>query len=99
MPLQIDSSKVHGEPGTGYEPPAGKGPFECGNCEYFRPGESSCGQETMRKVSKQPRLGDGRVKVDAHGCCEYVERKGSQAREAFKSAHQEREGARQVNAG
>jgi hypothetical protein len=92
--LTIDSSKVKGEPGTGYEPPAGKGPFECGNCHYFRPGNSSCGQETMRKVSKQPRVDGGRVQVEAQGCCEYVERKGSGKRDAFREAAAAREGKR-----
>ena len=92
MRLTIDSSRVKGEPGTGYEPPAGKGPFECGNCEYFRAADSSCGQATMMKVSKLVRIdgsygGGGRVKVDEHGCCEYVDRKASEKRAAFQQAH------------
>lgn len=87
MKLEIDSSKVKGEPGTGYEPPDGKGPFECANCAYFRSADSGCGQATMKSVSKLPRLDDGRVKVEAQGCCEYVERKGSAKRKAFQDAH------------
>lgn len=86
--IAIDATKVKGEPGTGYEPGAGKGPFECGNCRFFRQG--SCGQPTMMKVSRQPRGEDGRVEVDEHGCCEYVNRKGSPQREAFKSAYEAR---------
>lgn len=86
--IAIDATKVKGEPGTGYEPPAGKGPFECGNCRYFD-GES-CRQATMMKVSKLPRAAGGRVKVDAEGCCEYVDRKGSQKQEAFRQARAER---------
>lgn len=82
--LTIDSSKVHGEPGTGYEGPQ-KGPFECGNCEYFRKADSSCGQETMMKVSKLARTKDGRVKVDEHGCCEYVERVGKKLRKVARN--------------
>ena len=70
----IDESAVKGEPGTGYEDPNGKGPFQCGNCEYFR--DNSCGQKTMMKVSKRPRTPEGRVKVKAEGCCEYVDRIG-----------------------
>lgn len=70
----IDASQVHGEKFTGYEAPGGKGPFECGNCEYFKAG--TCGNKVMMARSSQPRAADGRVKVDAHGCCEYVERVG-----------------------
>ena len=70
---QIDISAVKGEPGTGYENAAGKGPFACHNCEYFRPIDSSCGQKDMLQKSKQPRVG-GRVKVEALGCCEFVAR-------------------------
>lgn len=70
--IQIDSSQVHGEIGTGYEGADGKGPFACHNCTYFRNG--SCGQSTMMEVSKQPRTENGRVVVDSLGCCEYVER-------------------------
>lgn len=90
--IQIDSSKVKGEPGTGYEAPDGRGPFQCSNCNYFRGG--SCGQATMMERSKQPRVDGGRVKVDPAGCCEYVERKGSAKGDAFKQAHQAR-GAKQ----
>lgn len=89
--MTIDAPKVKGEPGTGYEPPAGKGPFECANCRYFD--GSSCGQATMMKVSKLPRNAAGRVEVDAHGCCEYVDRKGSAPREAFKAASDLQESA------
>jgi len=74
MMLQIDSSQVKGEPGTGYEGPDG-GPFECANCEYFDPKGSSCGQQTMMQVSQLPRLADGRVRTEPKGCCEYVDRK------------------------
>lgn len=78
--VAIDSTKVKGEPGTGYEPPNGKGPFKCGNCHYFKDG--SCGQETMMQLSKQPRTDGNRVQVDPEGCCEYVERVG-QSRNKF----------------
>lgn len=72
---QIDISEVKGEPGTGYEDGAGKGPFACNNCEYFRSVDNSCGQKDMITKSKQSRV-DGRVKVDPLGCCEYVDRLG-----------------------
>lgn len=91
--IAIDSSKVKGEPGTGYEPPAGKGPFNCGNCGYFNASDSSCGQKTMMERSKQPRTGAGRVQVDPEGCCEYVERKGSAQKDAFKAATDARQGS------
>jgi hypothetical protein len=70
--VEINSASVKGEPGTGFEKRAGKGPFECGNCEYFKEG---CTQKDMKKLSKQPRLPNGNVDVDADDCCEYVERK------------------------
>lgn len=69
--IQIDSSQVKGEPGTGYEGPEG-GIFACANCEYFRDG--TCGQETMMQRSKLPKAENGRVQVDPLGCCEYLER-------------------------
>jgi len=72
--LQINSAAVKGEPGTGYEPPGGKGEFECQNCEYFK--DNSCGQPDMMKNSRQPRAANGRVQVDPEGCCEYVSRVG-----------------------
>lgn len=83
--IAIDSAKVKGEPGTGYEAPEGRGPFNCGNCRYFRASDSTCGQATMIKVSALPKI-DGRKKVDAEGCCEYVVRIGSAKWEAFKAA-------------
>lgn len=81
--IPIDSSKVHGEEGTGYENPSNKGPFKCGNCKYFNNKNSSCGQSTMVKISKQPKLGN-RVKVDANGCCEYIERLNNKNKNAIK---------------
>lgn len=96
--MEIDQSAVKGEPGTGYEGPD-KGPFACHNCEYFRMTNSSCGQELMVARSMQPPAGNGRVKVDSHGCCEYVERvggrKGNDTYRNFKQAHDER--AERVN--
>jgi len=71
---RLDYSSIKGAVGTGYEPAGGKGPFSCGNCEYFK--HESCGQKDMMRKSKQPRTSDGRIKVDVHGCCEYVERVG-----------------------
>lgn len=72
----INSRSVKGEPGTGYEDPGDMGEFECENCEYFRDTDDSCGQKDMRRVSKRPRTRDGRVKVDPHGCCDYLHRTG-----------------------
>jgi hypothetical protein len=73
--VTINVAAIHGEPGTGYEN-GDLGEFECANCEYFDEKQSACGQKDMMKNSKQPRLKDGRVKVDPEGCCEYVERVG-----------------------
>lgn len=71
----VKQSQVRGEPGTGYE--NGKlGEFECENCSWFSSSDSSCGQATMVRISKQPRLPSGRVKVDPEGCCSYVHRIG-----------------------
>ena len=76
--IQIDPFSVRGEEGTGYEKPADLGEFECGNCRYFDARAGACNQATMKALSKQPRLADGRVAVDAEGCCEYVDRMGKQ---------------------
>lgn len=73
----INIEAIKGEPGTGFEKRGGKGPFECGNCEYFKSG-NSCHQKDMMKLSKQPRHKDGSVVVDAPDCCEYVERVGEE---------------------
>jgi len=74
--VQINQSAIKGEKGTGYEDPAGKGEFECENCSYYRAKDSSCGQKDMMEKSKRLKTPEGRVKVDAEGCCEYVERVG-----------------------
>ena len=70
----INEAAIKGEPGTGFEKLGTKGPFKCGNCKYFH--NSSCGQEDMIKLSKEPRTKDGRVVVAAGDCCEYIERTG-----------------------
>jgi hypothetical protein len=75
--IQINSAAVKGEPGTGFEKRGSKGPFECGNCHYFKNGDS-CHEETMMKKSKEPRHPDGSVVVAADDCCEYVERVGKE---------------------
>lgn len=72
--LEIDSAHVKGEPGTGFEKAGDLGEFECGNCRFFD--GKSCGQIDMMQRSKQPRLPNGRVKVDEEDCCEYVDRVG-----------------------
>jgi len=73
---EINQSAIKGEPGTGYENEDGKGEFSCRNCEYYKSSSSSCGQEDMMKLSKRPHLPNGRVAVEAMGCCEYVDRIG-----------------------
>ena len=76
----INVKDLKGEEGTGFEKRANKGPFECGNCEYFARGSGifpgACNQKDMMKLSKQPRWPDGTVLVDASDCCEYIERIG-----------------------
>jgi hypothetical protein len=76
MADEVNQSAIQGEPGTGYENEEGKGEFTCRNCEYFQADTSSCGQKDMMKKSKRPRLSNGRVQVEAMGCCEYVDRMG-----------------------
>lgn len=68
----IDEAGIKGEKGTGFEKRGRLGPFECGNCKYFY--NRSCGEKNMMKYSHQPRLPDGRIKVQAVDCCEYIER-------------------------
>lgn len=70
----INVRAIIGEKDTGFEKRGSKGPFECGNCRYFK--EKSCHQDDMMRISKQPRNKDGTVKVDEKDCCEYVDRVG-----------------------
>jgi len=77
-PVHINQFAIKGEKGTGYESPDGRGPFECANCEYFRSSNNSCGQKDMVAKSKRPHTPDGRVQVEAKGCCEYIERTGKE---------------------
>ena len=74
--VQINSEAIHGEPGTGFEKrkEGGKsGPFECMNCEYFEH-RGACKQKDMKEKSKQPKNGDGTVKVAGKDCCSFIER-------------------------
>jgi hypothetical protein len=73
--IVLNQSAIKGEKGTGFEKRGSKGPFECGNCEYFA--DNSCGQRDMKRLSKQPRTPDGRVQVSSDDCCEYIERLGN----------------------
>lgn len=75
---RLNPAAIQGEPGTGFEKRGGKGPFECGNCEYFD--GSSCGQDDMVKKSKQPKNQAGRRIVEAGDCCGYVDRKGGESK-------------------
>ena len=70
----IDQSAIIGEPNTGFEKVGNKGPFKCGNCEYFH--NNSCGEKNMMEYSKEPKTKDGRVVVAANDCCEYIKRVG-----------------------
>jgi len=70
--VQINSAAIHGEPGTGYEGPK-DGPFSCSTCEYFKTQDNSCGQKDFMEKSKRPKTSEGRVKVEAEGCCIYHE--------------------------
>lgn len=76
--IQIDPFSVRGEDGTGFEKAADLGEFECANCHFFDKVAGACNQETMKRLSKQPRLADGRVQVGPEDCCEYVDRMGKQ---------------------
>ena len=70
--VQIDPAAIHGEKNTGYMGPE-DGPFRCDHCEYYRESDSSCGGKSMKKLSKRAKTSDGRVKVEADGCCIYYE--------------------------
>ena len=74
--VRPDVFAIQGEMGTGFEKAGNLGEFECENCFYFDAAEGACNQETMRAISKQPRLADGRVAVAPEDCCEYVKRMG-----------------------
>ncbi len=72
--VHINQFAIKGEPGTGFEERGNKGPFECGNCEYFK--SNSCGQKDMMAKSKRTKLPNGRIKVGTDDCCEYIQRVG-----------------------
>ncbi len=74
--VQIDVFAIKGEQGTGFEKAADLGEFECENCWFYDAKAGACNQETMKALSKQPRLADGRVMVGGEDCCEYVDRMG-----------------------
>jgi hypothetical protein len=79
--IQIDPFSVKGEEGTGFEKAADLGEFECANCSFFDKVAGACNQSTMKSLSKQPRLADGRVVVSGSDCCEYVDRIGKKETE------------------
>jgi hypothetical protein len=70
----VVQGSIKGEKFTGFEKRGAKGPFECGNCEYFK--DDSCNEDHMMVHSKQARNPNGTVKVKAEDCCEYVDRVG-----------------------
>jgi len=72
----LDVFAVQGEQGTGFEKAGNLGEFECENCSFYDAAAEACNQETMKAMSKQPRLADGRVSVAAEDCCEYIRRVG-----------------------
>lgn len=74
----IPGDLIQGEPGTGFEKAGTLGEFECENCKYLTDGEGGkgCNNPTMKRLSKEPRLKDGRVKVGPEDCCEFVKRVG-----------------------
>jgi hypothetical protein len=74
--LDLDVFAIQGETGTGFEKAGSLGEFECENCSFYDASAGACNQETMKAVSKQPRLSDGRVAVSGEDCCEYVSRLG-----------------------
>jgi hypothetical protein len=74
--VHINQFAIKGEPGTGFEERGDKGPFECGNCEYFK--NNSCGQKDMMSKSTRKKLPNGRIKVATYDCCEYIERVGKE---------------------
>lgn len=84
--IQIDPFSVKGEEGTGFEKAADLGEFECGNCFFFDKVAGACNQDTMKRLSKQPRLADGRVMVAEEDCCEYVDRMGK--KESSEESHE-----------
>lgn len=63
-----------GTSATGYAGPK-FGPFKCGHCEYFRPGQSGCVNPLVIKDPEVP--GDGKMAhVNIGGCCNKYEPKG-----------------------
>ncbi len=70
---EINQGQIRGEKGTGFEKRGDRGPFECGNCTFFDKGY--CTQETMKKLSQQPKNKEGYPEVKSVDCCEYIARR------------------------
>jgi hypothetical protein len=85
---QVNQSAIKGEQGTGFEKAGNLGEFECENCFYFDAPAGACDQETMKSISNQPRLADGRVSVAGEDCCEYVKRIGKKDNDNGESTDQ-----------
>jgi hypothetical protein len=88
--MLINIKGIKGEKSTGYEPRVvdGKdmGEFECENCKFFDPANSSCGKKEMVQRARAQGIElvegknengtKGRRPVDPEGCCEFVVRIG-----------------------
>jgi len=72
MTKGIEQLKVVSEPKTGYVSEK-SGSDHCKNCEHFVESESGCNGPKMKKLSEQPRLPDGNVKVVPEGWCKFWE--------------------------
>lgn len=68
------SNAPTGEAGTEFEKAGSLGPFECGNCAHMRGG--ACFHPVMMAKSKQPKNGNGSVKIGERDCCQFVRRVG-----------------------
>lgn len=88
MKTFINVSAIKGEKGTGFEKKDDKGPFECGNCEYFH--EGGCHQKDMREKSREPKKSNGDIEVGAGDCCEYIDRLGDRKKSRWRSRVQSR---------
>jgi hypothetical protein len=65
------TDKLAHEPKTQYTPKSTTPNERCSNCEHYVASEHGCNGPNMKKLSQQPRLADGNVKIEPAGWCKF----------------------------
>lgn len=65
------TNKLAAEPRTEYVPKSSTPGERCNLCEHYVASEGGCNGKNMKRLSQQPKLADGNVKVAAAGWCRF----------------------------